>query len=42
MESFWVVMSYLITGMCGCSIGVVAVLAVGMCAAAGRRDGKGS
>jgi hypothetical protein len=35
-------MSYLITGVCGCSIGVIGVMSVGALSAMGRRNGKGS
>jgi hypothetical protein len=33
-------MSYLITGACGCGIGVVGMVAIGALLAAGRRDGQ--
>lgn len=41
MDTFLIAMSYLITGMCGCAIGVVGMVAAGALLAAGRRDGKG-
>lgn len=39
MESFWIVMSYLITGVCGCVIGAVFVIASSALIISGRRNG---
>lgn len=41
MESFWIVMSYLVTGACGCVIGAVAVIASCALFVAGGTGGKG-